>query len=124
MNIAILNDAGVGLKIQNALTDNQKNLFAVVGLDIKALANRLDLSMAIVDFSTRHAVSDCRYLRKSCDIPVVAALPDNDTSWKRLRRVDVDGFILRDAGPLEITARLNAILRRCQRNPRTKTGIV
>ncbi len=113
MKIAVLSDSWVSKKIQQAFADENAEIIDIGKAEnVQNIQNCVDLSLAIVDIGVMDADARYEQLKKSCNVPIVIALDNTTENWRRMLKIDADGFILRNSGPLEITARINAIRNR------------
>lgn len=73
------------------------------------------ISMAIVDVAAMdsHIVYD--HIKKVWDIPVILLLSENEDDWNGVDELDADGYLHRNAGEIEIVARVEAVRRRVQK---------
>jgi len=68
--------------------------------------------LAIVDSRSDNANQACRYIRENWDIPLVLVVDSLDEDWKRLKPIEVDGYIPDINNDRVMSARSKALLRR------------
>jgi len=67
--------------------------------------------LAVVESLMEEAPSACRCIRELCDTRVVALLGRERNVWEHAELLECDGFVSEGMGPIEIAARLKAVMR-------------
>jgi len=67
--------------------------------------------LAVVDSLMEEAPSACRCIRELCETRVVALLGRERENWEHAHLLECDGFVSEGMGPVEIAARLKAVMR-------------
>jgi DNA-binding response OmpR family regulator len=67
--------------------------------------------LAVVDSLMEEAQSTCRCIRQLCDTRVVALIGREQKNWEHADLLECDGFVCEGMGPIEIAARLKAVMR-------------
>lgn len=68
--------------------------------------------MVIIDNFAADAEIVCHEVIGTTRVPVALMLRESDADWKKLRGVEVDGYLFDEAGSLEMMARIRAFSRR------------
>jgi DNA-binding response OmpR family regulator len=76
---------------------------------------RFDLSL--IDGQLENLKSTCDRINWQCRVPIVVITNNNETDWRILKTMDIDGFIPVEAGNSEILAYFNSIARRYNVGP-------
>ncbi len=101
-----------------------ETLMVYSGIDnVISLGEGEGLSMAIVDVPAVDSRLVYDHIKKLWDIPVILLLGDNADDWNGMDELDADGYLHRNAGEIEIVARVEAVRRRVQKaTAQTKRG--
>ena len=67
--------------------------------------------LAVVDSLMEEAHTACRCIRELCDTRVVALIGRERNDWEHADSLECDGFVSECMGPIEIAARLKAVMR-------------
>ena len=81
------------------------------GSRVMGLLARERCGLAVVDSLMEEAQSTCRCIRELCDTRVVALLGRERNDWERADLLECDGFVSEGMGPVELAARLKAVMR-------------
>ena len=83
-------------------------------LEALILLKRGRFDLVTVDCPLEAAEATCHRLSKAGDAPVVLMVGQKQRDWKRMRSLDVDGYIPDEVNGPELAARLKAVSRRLQ----------
>jgi DNA-binding response OmpR family regulator len=75
------------------------------------LLAREKCGLAVVDSLMEEAQATCRCIREHCDTRVVALLSRQQVNWERADSLECDGYVCEGMGPVELAARLRAVMR-------------
>jgi DNA-binding response OmpR family regulator len=113
LKIIALTNATTFQRLNDSLSADD---IVLVGLtktsDVISLVSQEKCDFFLVDSLFDEADYACTSLGELDVAPVGLLIHEDETNWKQLRSWDVDGFLPQEAGTVELTARIKAILRR------------
>lgn len=104
-----------------AMIRNLTNSLAREGIEVMGTTDRLEMmdllerggfDLAMINISVERVEAICRRIKRLRRIPVVLVVGNKQANWERLQSLDTDGYISEGLRPIEMAARLRAVVRR------------
>lgn len=80
--------------------------------EVVALLEQKRFDLVVVDASVEKAEVACRSVSQLGHVPVALMVKKGQANWKKMKSLDVDGYLLDGVGGAELAARLQAVVRR------------
>jgi DNA-binding response OmpR family regulator len=126
LRVLSLGSNNVNRRVADSLTGSQIEL--ICQTDESEAIHQMAKSkfdLALVDGNINDLATTCSRINWICRTPIAMLIEEDQTDWKKLGDLDVDGFISREANKMEMVAHFQTIARRGQeRNADVKLLII